>query len=167
LHTPSCQKIIIMKKRGLIILILICFLSITKTFAQNEEHTKQPDINIKVNIKKDKNGNIVSYDSTVVITWQSKNSTLNSDSLFEAMMKKMHQSFSFYEDSTFYNFLFAKPYSLFDIEKEFERMDEMFLKEMQSLFMNDFFDYLKKEKFPENKSQDNININENTKIKSL
>ncbi len=150
-----------MKKIGLIAWFLIGLL--LHLSAQNQSAHTQPDVRIKVNIQKDSSGNIVSYDSTVVISWGNEN-LLNSDSLFNAMRLQMQQEFPFKQDSLFVKFFQSTPPSFFDMRKEFERMDDMFMKSMQMMMMEDFFENFEKNSTPQNNKPNKKTINNNVKI---
>ncbi len=150
-----------MKK--ILFIILLFIISLSRLSAQIQPDSTQPDVRIKVNVQRDNNGNIVSYDSTVVITW-GNGTLLNSDSLFDAMIQKMQQDFPFEQDSLFAKFFKPSPPSFFDMQKEFERMDEMFMKSMQMMMMEDFFENFEKNSTPQNNNQKKKTINNNVKI---
>ena len=114
----SRQKTAAMKTKLLLLFISLVALVPSSLFSQ----TSSPDVHINVKVKRDSLGNIVSYDSTVVMTWGKDVSPLNADSLFNAMKNKFDFSFPFEEDSLFNTFFSKDPF--FDMEKEFRHMDE-------------------------------------------
>ena len=138
-----------MKKMKIIIILL--FISFFSTLLPAQNISNQPNVNINVKVQKDSLGNIVSYDSTVVITYGSGNFPLNSDSLYKAFIEKFNSEGFTIPDSSF--FAFPSPgRDFFDMSKEFERMDEMFMKSMQMMMMQDFFDFIEKnQQLPHNK----------------
>ena len=121
-----------MKK--LCILLVVSLLSVY-VMAQADTIV-QPNVQIKVKKQFDNNGNVVGYDSTVVTTWHSGNFDVDADSLYKSMMEKMPFDFSVMSpDSMWINFNknFFNISSPFDIEEEFKKMDEMFMKSMQMM----------------------------------
>ena len=125
-------------------LLFVLFFSMLQIagLSQTNINSTKPDIQIKV--RRDTGRNFVSYDSTVVVTWHSGNgAVLNSDSIY----KKFFGNFvPFYEEDTTFSQFFDLPSNpndmMFDMEKEFRRMDEMFSKQMQMMLMQDFQEIL-------------------------
>jgi hypothetical protein len=127
-----------MKAKKLLMILLI--ISTIKTGAFSQVIPDSSNMNIQIKVNKDTSGNYVRYDSTVVITWHSDNFTpLNADSIYQHFFgdfKPFYQT-----DSTFAKFFDITPdQQLFDMEKEFQRMDEMFIRQMQMIMNGDFFE---------------------------
>ena len=121
-------------------LLTVLFISLLQTAGFSQTIPDSSNINIQIKVNCDTSGNFVRYDSTVVITWQGNNqAVLNSDSIFKQFFGDFKP---FYEtDSTFAKFFDITPEEhLFDIEKEFRRMDEMFIRQMQMMMNSDFFE---------------------------
>ena len=122
------------------VLLTILFISLLQTVGFSQIIPDSSNVNIQIKVNRDTSGNFVRYDSTVVISWQGDNQTiLNSDSIFKQFFGDFKP---FYEtDSTFANFFDITPDKhLFDMEKEFRKMDEMFIRQMQMMMNSDFFE---------------------------
>ena len=132
--------------------LTILFISLLPIAGFSQTIPDSSNVNIQIKVNRDTSGNFVRYDSTVVITWQGNNqAVLNSDSIFKQFFGDFKP---FYEtDSTFAKFFDITPEEhLFDIEKEFRRMDEMFIRQMQMMMNSDFFERMEsKPSKPHNK----------------
>jgi hypothetical protein len=63
----------------------------------NQQGSNQPKVDIKVNKKRDQNGNIIAYDSTYTSTWSNDMNGFmpeNIDSIFKNMQSQFSKSFS-------------------------------------------------------------------------
>jgi len=114
-----------MKTKNIILLLVVLF-SANIIYAQNNNQSN-PKVDIKVTKKTDKNGNIVSYDSTYVKTWTSSNvSSVEMDSL----MREFNSQFGSIDlnDNDFFQ-PFAGVKSFDDMQKqmidEINRMHEL------------------------------------------
>ncbi len=114
--------------------------------AQTVDAINKPNVRIKVNIKKDAQGNIISYDSSYVSTWSSsgKNVSTNIDSLLKVFGFSKEANSPFFEpDSIMNNFLVAPslPDSVKNTPKEI--LEE--LKRLEQAYgLNSFIDKDKK-----------------------
>ncbi len=134
-------------------LLTILFVSLLQVVGFSQAIPDSSNVNVQIKVNRDTSGNFVSYDSTVVITWKGNNSSaLNSDSIYKQFFSDFKPFYE--EDSTFAKFFDIKPEQhLFDMEKEFNRMDQMFIRQMQMMMNNDFFENLEtKPTKPHNKN---------------
>ena len=101
-----------MKRYG-IIAAMVSLLTVscngqTRNADKKTNDKNKPDVNIKVNRKYDKNGNVISYDSTYSSVYSNfKNDTLKRDSIMRSFENGMNQKFSFSDDPFFKDFFFG------------------------------------------------------------
>jgi len=122
-----------------------CFLFTTTQYlkAQKKEPVNKPDVQINVKKETDKNGNIISYDSTYISTWSSdgNNNPSENDSILGGMEEQFQKHhfdiLPFNSDSTFtFNRDFFNNDSLFlgnDFNSHFPGFFNNTLKEMEDM----------------------------------
>jgi hypothetical protein len=124
--------------------VLGCFLVMTiqHAGAQNKAAINKPNVHISVKKKTDKNGNIISYDSTYISTWSSNtNNGVENDSIYgendDKFQKNQFGNFPFNNDSTFsFNRNFYDEDSLFfrgDFKYHFPGHFDNAIKEMEDI----------------------------------
>ncbi len=122
------------------IMMILGFLKPTSLFSQVNTITSKPDVKINVKITRDKDGNIISYDSTYVKTWSSNNA-VSADSIMNMFNNK------FADFAPFGNDLFIPEFNqnstiesdslntnIFDnASSEFEYFQKQMLQEMMQM----------------------------------
>lgn len=111
---------------------------------QKVENKKQPEANspqTNINVKKeyDKNGNILSYDSTYSYYYSSiKNDTVKRDSIYELFKNQFNQKYFFSSEPYFHNFFFQDSLLKYDFYKKdfFTNRYRNNMSKMDSLFWN-------------------------------
>ncbi|HEY4787824.1 MAG TPA: hypothetical protein VIH57_17330 [Bacteroidales bacterium] len=141
----------------IISIVVVLALVVNNIYAQQKDKegnpksgSNQPQVNVKVDKQRDKNGNIIRYDSTYTWSW---NGNGNIPENVDSMMKSMHSRFAkgfkfndkssgisndFFNDSAFIGDNFE---GMFD--KDFGNLDKMLSEQqkmMQKYFKGDFND---------------------------
>lgn len=128
-----------------------------------QTNSNKPKINTRVNIKKDKNGNIISYDSTYVETWSSDSSNID----ISEFMNSFGGDFDNFDlNNPFFNsnpnaFInnndtLLLPKNGLDLFPDFNQMQEQMIKEMQEM------EKLFEEHFNSEPTKNNKNITTNS-----
>lgn len=128
-----------------------------------QTNSNKPKINTRVNIKKDKNGNIISYDSTYVETWSSDSSNID----ISEFMNSFGGDFDNFDlNNPFFNsnpnaFInnndtLLLPKNGLDLFPDLNQMQEQMIKEMQEM------EKLFEEHFNSEPAKNNKNITTNS-----
>ncbi|HIE15539.1 MAG TPA: hypothetical protein EYP69_01300 [Bacteroidales bacterium] len=114
---------------------LVWFLVITNVvLAQTDTANGKPNVTIKVDVQRDANGNIISYDSTYVKTWSFNGQDIINDSLIRSLFSSFEHDltgFGSFDIPDFPFFIDSLTNQWFDFD--FSKMHQEMIKEMKRM----------------------------------